>query len=102
MTTVRQLLARHRRGEALSWDEMLKLCPHRVTLCEGGTTDDEADGAVAIIGDHPGAFSDQMRIWTVARLREGDAVMLLAREPGLLQYAVNQIGMDLIEPAGNA
>jgi hypothetical protein len=95
MTRAQKLLARHRRGEELTFDEMMCVCPHRVTLSVG-RIDARPDGACVIIGNHPGAFSDRMRSEVVEMLSRGDVVMLMANRLDLLGLAMEQIGLVLM------
>ena len=104
MTTTRELLHRHRQGMPLSWTEYLQICPHRATLCIEGPVFENTrpDGVVFIVGSGPNDFSEQMRADTVARLRDGDTVMLASNRQDLIAHAMDAIGLTLVPPAGNA
>jgi hypothetical protein len=109
MTRVQRLLAKHRRGQPLSWDELLACCPHRALVAESGVLildfdgdPPHADGVCFVIGNRPEAFSEKMRIQVVEALHDGNTVMLASNEPRLLHYAMSEISLDIVPAAGNA
>jgi hypothetical protein len=106
MTEAEQLLARHRKGERLTWEEMQRACPHRVVLNLDGPVmlDDsvEVSAMIAVIGNCPAAFSDRMREQVVEALRDGLVVLVLANSVELLHHAIAVIELELAPPRGNA
>jgi hypothetical protein len=109
ITRVQRLLAKYQRGQPLSWDELLACCPYRALVAEGGVLildvdgdPPHVDGVCFVIGNRPEAFSEKMRIGVVEALHEGNTVMLASNEQRLLHYAMSEISLDIVPPAGHA
>jgi hypothetical protein len=100
----------------MTWDDLLRICPYRVLVCAAGAmplpVNDphiarlqafDADGATyAFFGYGTATFDPSQRSDILARLRDGDTLLLVAMEPAMLDSALHSLALDLTTPAGRA